>query len=771
MIGRTIPVSLTAVVLAAALVHAPTPFLAVIRAQPAPEHTPAVDPGDAASAQVRELSGILSDPSATQQQRDEAARRIADRPSPQSKQALLGALQSPQNVGAQIAVARALADQQNPDPDFISPLFAAIGSNRTLTEDAAAALSNYKSRPEVQQRLIDISGRRAPPEWIRYAAIKALGAFPEKRAAESLMRLLRNPEESANIRNRAADALASISGINDYGQDLALWEQWWAQASRRDDTSFRDEIMNRKASQHDRDEARIGRLTEQLQAALAEQYQAAAAEQKEPLLLRFLRSDEPAERIVGVDQASRDFLGTRPVPASVREQIRSMIGDSNNAVRKAVAVALKTLNDAPSLDAMLQQLTIETDPGVRAEMAKAIGKLAADSQQETRAAPVLMRLLASGSPEVASAAASALQDIGPQLPAKDPALARQVAVALRGILDRTAHANNAADIDLRRAAVEALGPLKQRDLVSVFLPMLDPRREHKDVRIAVLHALRDLAERPTADTIVGSLNDGDDDVVQAAIEALGTVAPGPDQLEALRPLLDPANRRAAAIRDSAWRVIESSMPQMREVDLSQWAHRFGEWNELQRQILVLKQLAAKLTADKKLNDLAVTQQQIADASVVLKDMESAVTYYKLALDYYLGQNARGLQLESVINAYQRALLESGKYADAIAFTQQMLAQDPTRQQLASAIRAYADSLVQSGKPEDLRKAADLIEQALKMQPPLASQYVSQLEDIRQDINKKLNESSPPATGPRSANGSSQPVPATREVKVAGDGGG
>ena len=219
------------------------------------------------------------------------------------------------------------------------------------------------------------------------------------------------------------------------------------------------------------------------------------------------------------------------------------------------------------------------------------------------------------------------------------------------------------------------------------------------------------------------------------------------------------------------RVIESSMPQMREVDLSQWAHRFGEWNELQRQILVLKQLAAKLTADKKLNDLAVTQQQIADASVVLKDMESAVTYYKLALDYYLGQNARGLQLESVINAYQRALLESGKYADAIAFTQQMLAQDPTRQQLASAIRAYADSLVQSGKPEDLRKAADLIEQALKMQPPLASQYVSQLEDIRQDINKKLNESSPPATGPRSANGSSQPVPATREVKVAGDGGG
>jgi hypothetical protein len=56
-----------------------------------------------------------------------------------------------------------------------------------------------------------------------------------------------------------------------------------------------------------------------------------------------------------------------------------------------------------------------------------------------------------------------------------------------------------------------------------------------------------------------------------------------------------------------------------------------------------------------------------------------------------------------------------------------------------------------------------------MQPPLANQYLSQLQDVREQINKKLSESAPPTTGPRSATGLTLPGAATREIKVAGEG--
>jgi len=769
--GRIIPVWLTAVV-AAAIGHVPTEnFSAAWARQPA-EQPPAAPRPDPVATQAQQPAAVLSDPAASQQQRDEAARRLVGRPTPQGKQALMVALQTAQNVGGQIAAARALAEQQPPDPDFISPLFAAFGANRTLTDEAATALANYKRHPEVQTRLIDLASRRAGPEWIRYAAIRALGASADKRSVDVLIRLLRNPDESPQIRNRAAEALASITGINDFGQDLALWEQWWGQAQRQSDAEFRDDVLVRKSSQHDRDQAHINRLTEELKLALVDQYQAAPADQKEGLLLGYLRSDEPVQRVVGVEQAANDFQSARPVPPSVREQMRSMIGDSSSAVRKSVAIALKNLNDAPSVDPMLQQLTVESDPEARAEMAKAIGKLAASSEQETRAAPVLLRLLASGSNQIARAATGAFADIGPQLAAKDPALAQQVGMALRGLLDRTANSKSPADIDLRADVVEALAPLKQRELVQLYLAMLNPAREAKSVRISVLHALRDLGERQTAEAIADQLKEGDDDLVEAAVEALGKVGPNANQLEALRPLLDPANRRNDGIRDSAWRVIESSLPQLRDEDLNQWAHRFGtDWHEPQRQIIVLKTLAKNQTASKKLDELATTQQQIADASMLLQppDRDSAAAYYKLALDYY-SQNAGGFQLDYLIRTYLQTLLTSGKFSDAINFAQTTLTRDPTRQpQMASAIRAHADALVQSGTQEDLRKAGELVDQAIKMQPPLANQYLSQLQDVREQINKKLSESAPPTTGPRSATGLTLPGAATREIKVAGEG--
>src|SRR5437016_11231235 len=66
-----------------------------------PASNPAVD--------IEQLSALLFDASATAAQRDEAARRLVSRHTPQAVQVLGSALSDPRNPEARLAAARALA--------------------------------------------------------------------------------------------------------------------------------------------------------------------------------------------------------------------------------------------------------------------------------------------------------------------------------------------------------------------------------------------------------------------------------------------------------------------------------------------------------------------------------------------------------------------------------------------------------------------------------------------------------------------------------------
>src|SRR5688572_33218051 len=85
-------------------------------AQPAP-----------ATARVIDPATTLRSPTSTQAERDEAARRLVQRRTAPARDALLAALQDAANRPAQTAAARALAADPNPDPAFVSALFALIG--------------------------------------------------------------------------------------------------------------------------------------------------------------------------------------------------------------------------------------------------------------------------------------------------------------------------------------------------------------------------------------------------------------------------------------------------------------------------------------------------------------------------------------------------------------------------------------------------------------------------------------------------------------------
>jgi hypothetical protein len=86
------------------------------------------------------LSARLTDESVRQDDRDEAARRLVGRDAPEARETLRRVLDSG-NRGAQLAVARALAENPRPDPAWVPSLFRLLGPDRPLTVAAAQALA------------------------------------------------------------------------------------------------------------------------------------------------------------------------------------------------------------------------------------------------------------------------------------------------------------------------------------------------------------------------------------------------------------------------------------------------------------------------------------------------------------------------------------------------------------------------------------------------------------------------------------------------------
>src|SRR5215208_3379225 len=112
---------------------------ALLPAQVAPAAPTAVTETreDAASRDIADTAAILGDRSATAAKREEAARRLVSRSSPEADSVLLKAIEDFNNRDAQIAVARALASDPTPQQMFVEPLLKQLGSGVMLTEAVA----------------------------------------------------------------------------------------------------------------------------------------------------------------------------------------------------------------------------------------------------------------------------------------------------------------------------------------------------------------------------------------------------------------------------------------------------------------------------------------------------------------------------------------------------------------------------------------------------------------------------------------------------------
>lgn len=697
---------------------------------------------------VAVLNATSSD--VTQEQRDEAAKRLLSRKPDQTRQVLHDTLVAA-DPGGKLAVALALAQDPNPDPSFIDALFPLLDI-REAASAAGRALAGYKSSPEVLTRLIDLANKRHnPEEFTRLAAIRAIGTFPEKRAADALRRLLISPDEPNPIHNAAAEALIALTGLDQIGTDPARWDKWWNTASNKSDAQFRAEIESMQDARLDRLDSRYRGLVAEVDSLLTDEYlhKTKSPSEREELMLKFLNSPEPDVRKIGTRLLSEDVVGGNGISPAELRRLRDMIADSDPGVRRAVADAISKINDPASLDALLNQLAVEPDPTVRAAIARALGPI-----QNLRAVPTLINLLSDDSLETAEAAAGALGDLanGP-LPG-DPKLAHETADALANtVLNRPPAPGSD---DLRAACIEALAPLQQTAVIQELLDnkLLNPSKETVEVRRAMLMAVGALNDAKFADEIAGFLKN-DPELQGQAIQSLSTNPQAADYAEIVGALLKPDLSRDDAVREQAWRFLQGVFPKLSERRLSFFAQQLKDRPE--RQLIALETLADKQQDDNDLPNLAITRTDIGEAYNELKPPQynQAAASYGAALKIYDGlpplANAQA-RLQSLIKNYEQTLLDGKRYVDAVALAADRIQRDPSEQSnLGPIIAKKAEQLAAPGKDQDLPGAQQLIALAMKMSPPLDEKYQVRMANTAATIGQNPGANTA-TTVPRSSSG-------------------
>jgi HEAT repeat protein len=683
------------------------------------------------AATPNDPGSILLSKTAAQADRDEAALQLLDFQTPEARATLLNALR---NGGHDVllALARALADDPHPDPQFVEPLAALLGGERILNDAAARALARLGNVPAARQHLLDFVQDGHETVGSRAAVVHALGSIVDKRVAAELVNLLSDPHEADAIQAAAAAALLDMTGLGDLGSQPDAWKKWFDADSGKSDEAWRLMVYETRDARLQSIADHHSRLLAQLDAILTDQFQ--NAPDKNIAVMHDMNSTEPEIRAIGARLIRDAFLQGTAVPTDVQEQrLTALVSDSDPQVRLEAARTLKAINFSAAFDAMLAQLSRERNTDVKIALIGALAQVG-----DLRAMPVLRKLLHDPSFAVATAAAEGLRALAPALFKSDANAAHDLATELWSIYQQ--RANEPGSPEFQAACVEALAPLRESSLVLPLTRLLDPdQTEH--MRAAALHALGELADPNTDDAIRGWLGQEPDPTVRLdAIDALGKTGSFGADADALYSFFGPqSTERDPTVRDRAWTVFQGLLPGAPKQVLNQWVQRLAR--EPEHRLAVLLELDRKLAADNDQENLAPAEENTGDTYIKLGQPDDAAKFFKKALDYYQQQHVANVVTEGLVTEYMNALLKAKKYPDAARFAEQVISANRADQQTmgqiivqeADTLRAAAD---QNPSGTDRADALRLIGEALKMQPPLDDSYQDDLRNLQKELLQK-----------------------------------
>ncbi len=583
-------------------------------AQPAADH-------ELTRAQEMELElfqAQLLDPARSHKTKRDAAALLLSREYPQAGQVLRKFLTDASNRPAQIAVAAAIAENGGGDASFVEPLLDMLtGDEATVRVPAGQALATYKDQ-KVTRKLIDVARDRKLDQAVRLVAVQSLSRVLDKQAVDALVQLL--DDNDAVIRSAAADSLAALTNIRHFGTDRTQWRQWWARNANKPRSVWLADLADSLGQAKTVLEKENAELKGRLAAALTELYSVTPAARRDALLMSFLKDRLANVRRVGMDLVGRRLAANEELPAELREQVLSMISDTDPGIRSASALLVGTLGDTDSVPTLLSRLKVEEDLLARRGVVTALGRLRAIDATD----PVMAEV-SSADVELATAATTALARLVQAQPLSEDQAAQAVTVLTRR-WDKAVSSPNGNQ--LREELLVTMGVVGDKKFVPVLEGALDA--EAATVRLAAVKGLVQLGQPSSAQAVEPLLADPDRGVRQAALMALGKLD-GQRYLTALLQRTDPKTELDATVRRHAWEVALELLDTADAAVLVSVAESLADREDAANQrIRVLQRLVALHKASKS-DKLAGTLRQLGRAlSATGRSAEAAPHFQEAA---------------------------------------------------------------------------------------------------------------------------------------------
>jgi HEAT repeat protein len=659
-------------------------------------------------------------------------------------QALVVTLLKTGPVTAKVALARALGLVAWPDPEFVDPLIVMLRGREPLAAAAAPqALARYPDNTLVLQALV--AEAKSDRTDIRQPVIRALGAFSQKLAAQTLLDLLH--DDNDQIRLAAGDGLIEMTGRTDLDHDSDRWTKWFGQHSGNSEEEFRTAIIR------GRGEAFEGQLADQrtFQSAadqfLRGDFWTAAPANRAGILLAYLRSPAPEIRELGAELVHESATATGAPPGTIQET-HLLLSDSSPVVRAAAAKALSA--DPDSAPDLVAQLAREQDDFVRVQL---IASLAPSG--DLHAIELMLKLVQGASNSVQIAAADGIRQGGDVIN-NNPALKALAIDALKSALAGT----DAPDRQgLRKAIVGALAAIHDNALSDIFQRLLLPQ-EPLDVRANALVGLGNMPDAALYAAIIAR-NLDDNDEYQMRLAAVEALRPLPNPTQYILPILARMNKDSNhEVKAAAWNVLQSwaERPNLDEQSLIELAD--GLKSDPAKELHVRKILCDRLAQDMKnaANDadrrsagqhLAEEQQNVGilsrDPAIDLP--LQAADEFRAALDYWKANHGTVAVINTLCREIVDALLAAKHWDDAASFASSIIKQygnDQTMKVTSQTVAIEFDNA--AGNMENANSYADamaLFDAVQNMHPPLPADYPDQLANKRALIEARHAASSKP----------------------------
>jgi HEAT repeat protein len=294
------------------------------------------------------------------------------------RQVLIEALKQNENLAAQAAVCKALAQSRSwltvvrNKTDFIEPLFNILLTQPDTSAKLAAEAMVIFEYKQVVPRLEKIAADDTSDPPARLHAIYALKLRPEKPAIFALITLLGN--KNRQVADAAAAALQDSLGIP-AGTDPKVWEQITKELERKSPDEFvRDRLVRQEARVHQL-EASIKRWQLLYISALDNLYRGTNDDTARAAFLQErLLSDEPDVQLWAIRRVSEWRMGNKPLPESFGPILLNLVSANDPAVRLETAKLFALTSYLAPAPALLKQLQVEKDEDVRTELFIALGE-------------------------------------------------------------------------------------------------------------------------------------------------------------------------------------------------------------------------------------------------------------------------------------------------------------------------------------------------------------------------------------------------------------